>query len=132
LRRSDLSCLPPVMTIILSKDFEFESAQSLPQFPEGHKCRKVHGHSFKITISVRGPVDEASGIFYDHAVISDAMRPIVEQLDHAYLNDIVGLENPTIELMTRWFWEKLKDQLPGLYEIVLHETPRARCVYRGE
>ncbi len=120
------------MTIILSKDFEFESAQSLPQFPEGHKCRNVHGHSFKVTISVRGPVDEASGIFYDHAAISDAMRPIVAQLDHAYLNDIVGLENPTIELMARWFWEKLEPQLTGLHEIVLHETPRARCVYRGE
>jgi len=120
------------MTIILSKDFEFEAAQALPQFPAGHKCRNIHGHSFKITISVRGPVDEATGIFYDHAAISDAMRPIIEQLDHAYLNDIIGLENPTIELMSRWFWEKLTDKLPGLYEIVLHETPRARCVYRGE
>jgi 6-pyruvoyltetrahydropterin/6-carboxytetrahydropterin synthase len=120
------------MTIILSKDFEFESAQSLPQFPAGHKCRNVHGHSFKITISVHGPVDEASGIFYDHAVISDAMRPLVAQLDHAYLNDIPGLDNPTIENMSRWFWEKLHPQVPGLYEITLHETPRARCTYRGE
>ena len=120
------------MIIILSKDFEFESAQVLPQFPEGHKCRNLHGHSFKITISVRGPVDEASGIFFDHAAISDAMRPLVAQLDHAYLNDVPGLENPTIENMARWFWEKLKDQLSGLHEITLHETPRARCVYRGE
>jgi 6-pyruvoyltetrahydropterin/6-carboxytetrahydropterin synthase len=120
------------MMIILSKDFEFESAQALPQFPEGHKCRNIHGHSFKVTISVRGPVDEASGIFYDHAAISDAMRPIVDQLDHAYLNDIPGLENPTIELMARWLWEKLAPQLAGLYEIVLHETPRARCIYRGD
>jgi 6-pyruvoyltetrahydropterin/6-carboxytetrahydropterin synthase len=60
------------------------------------------------------------------------MRPLVAQLDHAYLNDVPGLENPTIENMSRWFWEKLHPQLPGLYEIVLHETPRARCVYRGE
>ena len=67
-----------------------------------------------MTISVKGPVDEASGIFYDHAAISDAMRPIVKQLDHAYLNDIVGLENPTIELMARWLWEKLESQLTGL------------------
>jgi 6-pyruvoyltetrahydropterin/6-carboxytetrahydropterin synthase len=120
------------MIIIISKDFDFESAQSLPQFPAGHKCRNVHGHSFKITISIRGTVDEASGIFCDHAVISDVMRPIVAQLDHAYLNDIVGLENPTIENMARWFWEKLAPQLPGLYEITLYETPRARCTYRGE
>ena len=121
-----------IMTTILSKDFEFESAQSLPQFPEGHKCRKIHGHSFKVTISARGPVDEVTGIFFDHAVISDAMRPLIEQLDHAYLNEIPGLENPTIELMARWFWEKLKDSLPDLYEIVVHETARARCTYRGD
>ncbi len=120
------------MTIILSKDFEFEAAQALPSFPEGHKCRNVHGHSFKVTISVRGPVDEASGIFYDHAAISDAVRPIIRQLDHSYLNDIPGLENPTIELMSRWLWDRLAPKLAGLYEIVLHETPRARCVYRGE
>ena len=120
------------MTIILSKDFEFESAQALPSFPEGHKCRKVHGHSFKLTVSVRGKVNEENGIFYDHAVISKAMRPLVDQLDHAYLNEIPGLKNPTIELMCRWFWEKLSPQLPGLYELVLHETPRARCVYRGD
>jgi 6-pyruvoyltetrahydropterin/6-carboxytetrahydropterin synthase len=120
------------MIIILSKDFDFESAQSLPQFPAGHKCRNVHGHSFKITISVRGPVDEASGIFYDHAAISDVMKPLVAQLDHAYLNEIPGLENPTIENMARWFWDRLHTQLPGLYEITLHETPRARCTYRGE
>lgn len=120
------------MTIILAKDFEFESAQSLPQFPEGHKCRKIHGHSFKLTVSVHGPVDEATGIFIDHAVISQAMRPIIEQLDHAYLNDIPGLENPTIETMSRWLWERLAPQLPGLYELVLHETPRARCIYRGD
>ncbi len=122
----------PIMMIILSKDFEFEAAQALPSFPEGHKCRKVHGHSFKVTVSVRGPVDEATGIFYDHAAISDALRPIIQQLDHAYLNDIPGLENPTIELMSRWLWDQLSPKLAGLYEIVLHETPRARCVYRGE
>jgi 6-pyruvoyltetrahydropterin/6-carboxytetrahydropterin synthase len=125
-----LGTLP--MTITLCKDYEFESAQLLPQFPEGHKCRKLHGHSFQVTISVRGPVDEATGIFYDHAAISDAMRPIIAQLDHAYLNDIPGLENPTIELMARWFWEKLTPSLPGLHEIILHETPRARCIYRGD
>jgi 6-pyruvoyltetrahydropterin/6-carboxytetrahydropterin synthase len=120
------------MIITLAKDFEFESAQALPTFPAGHKCRNVHGHSFKATISIRGPVDEATGILYDHALISDAMRPIVQQLDHAYLNDIPGLENPTIENMSRWLWQKLAPQLSGLYEIVLHETPRARCIYRGE
>ena len=120
------------MTIVLAKDFEFESAQSLPHFPEGHKCRDLHGHSFKVTISVRGEVDEATGIFYDHARISAAMLPLVGQLDHHHLNEIPGLENPTIELMCRWLWQRLEPSLPGLYEIVLHETARARCVYRGD
>ena len=120
------------MTIILSKDFEFDAAQALPHFPEGHKCHNLHGHSFKLTVSVRGTVDEATGILFDHAVISDVMQPILEQLDHVYLNDVVGLENPTIEMLSRWIWEKLTPQLPGLYELVLHETPRARCIYRGE
>ena len=118
--------------IILKKDFEFEAAQSLPAFPPGHKCRGIHGHSFKITISVKGPIDPKTGIFYDHALISDAMRPLVSQLDHSYLNEVPGLELPTIELMCVWFWDKLAPQLPGLYEIELHETPRARCVYRRE
>ena len=120
------------MTIILSKDFEFDAAQALSQFPVGHKCRNLHGHGFKVTISVRGTVDEATGLLYDHAVISDTMKPILEQLDHVYLNDVVGLENPTIENISRWIWERLVDKLPGLYEIVLHETPRARSIYRGE
>lgn len=120
------------MMITLCKDFEFEAAQALPHFPPGHKCRNVHGHSFKVTISVSGPVDPQTGIFYDHARISEAMRPILQQLDHAYLNDLPGLENPTIELMARWLWEKLAPQLPGLAEIILHETPRARCIYRGD
>jgi 6-pyruvoyltetrahydropterin/6-carboxytetrahydropterin synthase len=120
------------MKITLSKDFDFESAQSLPRFPEGHKCRNLHGHSFKITISVTGEVDPDSGILYDHAKISEAMKPLIGQLDHACLNDVPGLENPTIENMAGWFWKKLQPLLPGLSEIVLHETPRARCVYRGE
>ena len=77
-------------------------------------------------------VDPETGWFYDHALISAAMRPIVEQLDHSHLNDIPGLENPTIELMAGWLWKKLDPQLPGLAEIVIHETPRARCSYKGE
>ena len=115
----------------LTKDFHFESAQTLPKAPEGHKCSQMHGHSFKVEISVEGEVDPATGWVYDHAQISRAMKPLVDQLDHAYLNDLPGLENPTIELMAAWFWEKLAPQCPGLCEIVIHETPSARCVYRG-
>jgi 6-pyruvoyltetrahydropterin/6-carboxytetrahydropterin synthase len=116
----------------LTKDFFFESAQTLPKTPPGHKCGKMHGHSFRVEVSVEGDVNTATGWIYDHAEISVAMKPLVALLDHAYLNDIPGLENPTIELMAAWFWEKLRPQCPGLCEIVMHETPWARCAYRGE
>jgi 6-pyruvoyltetrahydropterin/6-carboxytetrahydropterin synthase len=120
------------MKITLCKDFDFEAAQALPNFPEGHKCRNVHGHSFKLTVSVTGEVDPKSGLFYDHSRISEAMRPLLAQLDHAFLNDVEGLENPTIEVMAKWFWDRLAPHLPGLSELVLHETPRACCIYRGD
>ena len=120
------------MHVRLTKDFSFEAAQTLPNVPAGHKCGKMHGHSFRMEISVEGEVDPSTGWFYDHALISRAMDPLLEQIDHSYLNDISGLNNPTIENMCRWFWEKLEHQLPGLSEIVIHETPTARCSYRGK
>ncbi len=120
------------MRVRLTKDFTFEAAQTLSRVPEGHKCGRMHGHSFKVEVSVEGEVDPATGWLYDHAVISRAMRPIVERLDHAYLNDIEGLENPTIENMAAWLWERLAPLCEGLCEIVIHETPSARCVFRGE
>ena len=115
----------------LTKTFYFEAAQTLPKVPPGHKCARMHGHSFKLEVSVEGEVDPATGWVYDHAVISRAVQPLLEQLDHAYLNSIPGLENPTIELMAAWFWDCLAGLCPGLSEIVIHETPTARCVYRG-
>jgi 6-pyruvoyltetrahydropterin/6-carboxytetrahydropterin synthase len=116
----------------LTKDFTFEAAQTLPNVPEGHKCRQMHGHSFKVEISIEGEVDPKLGWIYDHAVITRAMEPLLEKLDHGYLNEIEGLENPTIENMAAWLWQKLQSACPGLCEIVIHETPTARCVYRGE
>jgi 6-pyruvoyltetrahydropterin/6-carboxytetrahydropterin synthase len=120
------------MRVRLTKEFGFEAAQTLPNAPEGHKCRRMHGHSFKLEISVEGKVDPATGWLYDHAEISAAMKPLLKQLDHSYLNEITGLDNPTIENMAAWFWQKLEPLCPGLCEIVVHETPTARCVYRGE
>lgn len=116
----------------LTKDFRFEAAHTLPSLPEGHKCRQMHGHSFKVEIHIEGVVDEKIGWIYDHKLISNAMTPLLEILDHSYLNDIEGLESPTIEIMAGWFWKKLAPQLPGLVEIVIFETPTARCSFRGE
>jgi 6-pyruvoyltetrahydropterin/6-carboxytetrahydropterin synthase len=119
------------MRFRLTKDFYFEAAQTLPCAPVGHKCRQMHGHSFKVEISIEGESVAESGWVYDHAEISKAMKPLLEQLDHGYLNEIPGLENPTIENMCVWFWKILDPQLPGLAEIVVHETPTARCSFRG-
>ncbi|PWU07012.1 MAG: 6-carboxytetrahydropterin synthase QueD [Verrucomicrobia bacterium] len=116
----------------LTKDFRFESAQKLPKLPKGHRCRELHGHSFKVEVSIEGEVDPLVGWIYDHARISEVMEPIIEKLDHSFLNDIPGLENPTIENMAAWLWAHLAPKLPGLAEIVLHETPKSRVSYRGQ
>ncbi|MEM6822718.1 MAG: 6-carboxytetrahydropterin synthase QueD [Verrucomicrobiota bacterium] len=119
------------MEITLTREFRFDAAQSLDVFPEGHKCRNLHGHTFLLRISVTGEVDPKTGMFYDHAKIAEVVRPLVDLLDHSYLNDIEGLSVPTIENMVHWFWQKLECRLPGLSEIVLYETPTTWCSYRG-
>lgn len=120
------------MKIRLSKDFIVEAAQRLTKVPATHKCSRLHGHTFTIEVCVEGDVNPDTGWLFDHAEISAAMRPVVDILDHSYLNDIPGLENPTIEMMAAWIWKKLSPDLPGLAEIIIHETPSARCSYRGE
>jgi 6-pyruvoyltetrahydropterin/6-carboxytetrahydropterin synthase len=120
------------MKITLTREFSFDAAQSLSVFPEGHKCRNIHGHTFRLLVSVTGKVDPDTGMFYDHARIAEVVRPLVEQLDHHYLNEIEGLEVPTIENMSKWIWDKIVSDLPGLSEIVLYETPNTSCTYRGD
>ena len=114
------------------KEFSIEAAHRLPHVPAGHKCGRLHGHSFRIEIHVRGPLDPQLGWVMDYAGIRDAFRPVEAQLDHYYLNDIPGLENPTSENLARWIWERLKPALPQLSEIVVKETCTSGCSYRGE
>src|SRR5262249_48801895 len=121
-----------IMRARLTKDFTFEAAQTLPKAPENHKCRRVHGHSFKVEVSIEGEVDPTVGWVYDHANISAAMEPLLKMLDHTCLNDFEGLENPTIENIAEWFWKKLESQCPGLCEIVVPDTPTARFSYRAK
>lgn len=115
----------------LRKSFQFEAAHLLPNLPESHKCRRLHGHSFMVEVAVTGPLDPKLGWVIDYAEISNAFKPLYEQLDHYYLNEIAGLENPTSENVAVWIWEKLKPRLPLLNEVVVAETCTARCVYRG-
>lgn len=119
------------MKIELRKSFQFEAAHLLPHLPQGHKCRRLHGHSFTAEIVVSGECDPKLGWLMDYADLSAAFRPLWEQLDHQYLNEIPGLENPTSEVLAIWIWDRLRSTLPLLHEVVVAETCTARCVYRG-
>jgi 6-pyruvoyltetrahydropterin/6-carboxytetrahydropterin synthase len=113
------------------KEFRFEAAHRLPAVPEGHKCGRLHGHSFCAEVHVRGPVDPRSGWLMDFGDISAAFEPLHDMLDHNYLNDIEGLENPTSENIARWLWERLVPTLP-VSKVVVRETCTSGCVYMGE
>ena len=114
------------------KDFSIEAAHRLPNVPEGRKCARLHGHSFQVRISVEGPVGEQSGWVMDFGDIKAAFAPIYAQLDHHYLNDIEGLENPTSENLAAWIWQKLKPALPQLSSVRIKETCTSGCIYRGQ
>lgn len=119
------------MRVRLVKSFDFEAAHWLPSFPEGHKCRRMHGHSFKVDVIVEGEVDPAHGYLVDYGEIKQAVEPLKQRLDHYCLNDIEGLQNPTSEMIARWVWDRLRPMLPLLSEVVVHETCTSRCHYSG-
>lgn len=112
--------------------FQVEAAHRLPNVPDGHKCARLHGHSFRIEVHVSGPVGAESGWVMDFADLRRTFQPLFDQLDHHYLNDIEGLENPTSENLARWIWQRLHSTLPGLSKIVVQETCTAGCIFRGE
>ncbi len=119
------------MHVKLAKRFSFEAAHFLPTFPEGHKCRRLHGHSFHVTVVVAGEVPEQAGYLVDYAEIRAATRPVEEALDHRLLNDVPGLENPTAEQISRWIWDRLAPSLPLLAEVTVEETCTSECSYAG-
>ena len=114
------------------KCITLECAHRLPNVPAGHKCARVHGHSFRVEIRVRGPVDGHLGWVMDFADVKAAFEPLYQQLDHRYLNDVPGLENPTSENLARWIWQRLKPGLPQLAEVVVHETCTSGARYAGD
>ena len=118
--------------MLVFKEFSFESAHRLPNVPPGHKCARLHGHSFLVRVTVEGAIGDESGWVMDFADIKRAFSPIHAQLDHRYLNDVPGLENPTSEVLARWIWRALVPALTGLAEIQVRETCTSGCIYRGE
>ena len=114
------------------KQFRFEAAHLLPNVPPEHKCRRLHGHSYLVTVVVSAPVLEPTGWVMDFADVKAAFQETLDRLDHRYLNDIPGLENPTSENLAIWIWRALHPVLPQLKEITIGETCDAGCIYRGE
>ncbi len=115
----------------IEKRFHIEAAHRLPNLPADHKCSRLHGHSFQVTVRVAGEVDPVLGWVVDFADIKGAFAPLFDALDHRYLNEVPGLENPTSEVLAMWIWERLAPRLPGLAAVEIAETCTTRCVYRG-
>ena len=118
--------------MIVYKKFNIESARSIPNLPKTHPCHHIHGHSFKIIISVKGPVNKQNGFVTDFQDIDDAFSPFKKELDHSYLNDIEGLQNPTSENICIWIWNKIQSSLPNIYKIEIKETDSTGCIYEGK
>ncbi len=115
----------------LIHEFRFEAAHRLPKVPEGHKCSRLHGHSFKVELTIAGPVNPETGWLIDFGVLYEKWQPLYDRLDHRYLNEIEGLENPTSEVLAVWIWNQMKPKLPELTQVTLFETCDARCEYTG-
>ena len=119
------------MSTTIFRAFTIEAAHRLPNVPNGHKCSRLHGHSFRVELHVSGEVDSKTGWVMDFAELKAAFQPVFEQLDHHYLNEISGLENPTSENLARWIWDVMKVRVPLLSQVVIHETCTSGCSYRG-
>ena len=116
--------------MIIYKDFTFEAAHKLPLVPDTHKCSKLHGHSFKVRISVEDELSDLGWVI-DYADIKSACGPVIEVLDHSYLNEVPGLDNPTSENIAVWLWNEIQPKLAILSEIEVKETCNTACIFRG-
>ena len=117
--------------MLIYKQFTFDSAHFLPHVPEGHKCAKMHGHTYALSVFVEGEPDQKTGWIIDYADLKMHIKPIFDILDHHLLNEIPGLENPTSEILAIWLWNKLKPLIPELKRIELKETPTSGVIYEG-
>jgi 6-pyruvoyltetrahydropterin/6-carboxytetrahydropterin synthase len=119
----------PIVTLV--RDYAFEAAHFLPRVPESHKCRRMHGHSYKVRVTLVGPIDPELGWLVDFSALDEIVDPIVREIDHRVLNEIAGLDNPTSELLAVWLWRRVSAAMPHLVEIEVAETADSRCAFRG-
>jgi len=118
------------MRVEISRTYRLESARRLPRLPADHPCARVHGHGFEVEVVLVGETDPELGWLVDYEDITEAWAPLAATLDHAFLNDVPGLENPTSEHLARWIAQALLPALPMLAAIHVRETPVTRATYR--
>ncbi|MDI4656112.1 6-carboxytetrahydropterin synthase QueD [Xanthobacter autotrophicus] len=116
----------------ITQGFTFEAAHFLPHVPETHRCRRMHGHSYRVDLTLEGPVDAVTGFVVDFFDVEAAFGPLLKQLDHYCLNDVEGLENPTAEIIAAWIWDRVKPVLPLLSCVRVYETPFSFAEYNGD
>ena len=116
----------------ITQAFTFEAAHRLPNVPATHRCHRMHGHSYRVELTVAGAVDPESGWVIDFYDVEAIFQPLLERLDHHPLNDVAGLENPTAENIAAWIWHRAKEGLPGLASVRVYETPMSWAEYAGE
>ena len=114
----------------ISKSFTFDAAHWLPRVRETHKCRRMHGHTYLVTLGLEGEIDPEMGWIQDYGEVAAAWAPLLEELDHHCLNEIPGLENPTAEVLAAWIHTRLREALPLLADVTVNETPTTEAVYR--
>ena len=115
----------------ITQAFTFEAAHRLPKVPATHRCHNMHGHSYRVEVTVVGAVNPETGFVIDFFDIESVFAPLLKQLDHHCLNDIAGLENPTAENIAAWIWVKVKPSLPALAAVRVFETPHCWAEYEG-
>lgn len=117
--------------MLIEKEFIFDSAHFLPFVAEDHKCRRLHGHTYKVIIGIEGDVG-STGWIMDFADISAAVQPIMQGIDHTLLNAVDGLDNPTAENIALWIFERVKKKIPLLSFVSVQEGLSSRVIYRGK
>ena len=120
-----------VFDMLIFKEFTFDSAHFLPNVPEGHKCKEMHGHTYRLRVWIEDRQDPVLGWVMDFADLKAIVKPVIAQLDHKCMNNVAGLENPTCEMIAVWIWNQLKPSLPKMSRIELHETPTSGVIYEG-
>jgi 6-pyruvoyltetrahydropterin/6-carboxytetrahydropterin synthase len=120
------------VSIEIVKEFRFDAAHFLPTAPEGHPYRRLHGHSFRVAVTIAGSPDPVTGWLADFAEIERALLRLRDGLDHRLLNEVAGLAVPTLENLAFWIHGALADALPGLAAVTIHrESAGESCTYRS-